>query len=40
VTVQGITLPTKRRAFMRDEHLLPIHDRLMVSIDLSDISLS
>ena len=40
VTIQGITLPTKRRAHMRDERLLPIHDRLMVSIDLSDISFS
>lgn len=40
VTVQGITLPTKRRAYMRDERLLRIHDRLMVSIDLSDISFS
>lgn len=40
VTVQGITFPTKRRAYMRDEHLMPIHDRLMVSIDLSEISLS
>ena len=40
VTIQGITLPTKRRAYMRDERLLPIHDRLMVSIDLSDISFS
>jgi hypothetical protein len=40
VTVQGITLLTKRRAYMRDERLLPIHDRLMVSIDLSDISFS
>jgi hypothetical protein len=40
VTVQGITLPTKRRAYMRDELLMPIHDRLMVSIDLSDISFS
>ena len=40
VTVQGITLPAKRRAFMRDAHLLPIHDRLMVSIDLSSISFS
>jgi hypothetical protein len=38
VTVQGITFPTRRRAYMRDEHLKPIHDRLMVSIDLSDIS--
>lgn len=40
VTVQGITLPTKRRAYMRDERLEPIPDRLMVSIDLSDISFS
>jgi hypothetical protein len=40
VTVEGITLPTKRRAYMRDDHLLPIHDRLMVSIDLSNISFS
>lgn len=36
VTVQGITLPTKRRAYMRNRDLLPIHDRLMVSIDISD----
>jgi hypothetical protein len=40
VTVQGITLPTKRRAYMRDDRLMPIHDRLMVSIDLSDIVFS
>jgi hypothetical protein len=40
VTVQGINLPAKRRAYMRDERLAPIHDRLMVSIDLSDISFS
>ena len=40
VTVQGITLPTKRRAYMRDERLLPIHDRVMVSIDFSDILFS
>jgi hypothetical protein len=40
VTVEGITLPTKRRAYMRDGRLMPIHDRLMVSIDLSDISFS
>ena len=38
VTVEGIALPTKRRAYMRDERLMPIRDRLMVSIDLSDIS--
>lgn len=40
VTLQGITLPTKRRAYMRDSSLLPIHDRLMVSIDISNVSLS
>lgn len=40
ITTQGIVFPTKRRAYMRDERLLPIDDRLMVSIDLSDISLS
>jgi hypothetical protein len=40
VTVKGITLPTKRRAYMRDQNLLPIHDRLMVSIDISDVSFS
>ena len=38
VTVQGITLPTKRRAYMRDEQLHPIHERLMVSIDISEVS--
>jgi hypothetical protein len=40
VTVQGITLSTKRRAYMRDDRCLPMHDRLMVSIDLSNISFS
>jgi hypothetical protein len=40
VTVHGIALPTKRRAYMRDSSLLPIRDRLMVSIDVLDISFS
>lgn len=40
VTVQGITLPMRRRAYMRDGSLLPIRDRLMVSIDISDVSFS
>jgi hypothetical protein len=40
VTVQGITLSTKRRAYMRNDRFLPMHDRLMVSIDLSNISFS
>ncbi len=40
VTVQGITFPTKRRAYMRDEKLLPIYEKLMVSIDISNLRLS
>ena len=40
VTVQGITLPTKRRAYMRDPSLSPIRDRLMVAIDISDVCFS
>ena len=38
LTVQGITLPTRRRAYMRDASLLPIYERLMVSIAISDVS--
>jgi hypothetical protein len=40
ITVQGITLPTKRRAYVRDEQMLPIHEKLMVSIDVSDVAFS
>lgn len=40
VTVQGITLPTRRRAYMRDDQMMPIHDKLMVSIDISDVRFS
>ena len=40
VTVQGIVFPTKRRAYMRDEKLFPIHERLMVSIDISNLQLT
>jgi hypothetical protein len=36
VSVNGIMVPTKRRAYMRDENLTPMLDTLMVSIDLSD----
>jgi hypothetical protein len=35
VSVDGIKIPTKRRAYLRDENLLPMLDTLMVSIDLS-----
>ena len=39
VEVQGIKLPTKRRAYKRDANGKPILDELMVAIDLSDIRL-
>ena len=37
VKIEGIVLPTKRLAYMRDPSLFPIRDRLMVSIDISDV---
>lgn len=37
VEVDGIRLPTRRRAYRADTDGRPIHDLLMVSIDLSDI---
>ena len=40
VAVQGITFPTKRRAYMRDDMLRPIHEKLMVSIDISNLRLT
>src|SRR5579871_2396838 len=40
VTVQGITFPTKRRAYMRNETMLPIREKLMVSIDISNIRMT
>jgi hypothetical protein len=36
-TVQGISLPTKRRAYTRGPDRRPILDMLMVSIDISDV---
>jgi hypothetical protein len=39
VVVDGITFPTKRRAYRRDADLQPIRDQLMVSIDVSNIRL-
>lgn len=35
--VDGIKVPTKRRAYLRDESLMPMLDALMVSTDVSDI---
>ena len=40
VSVDGIRIPTKRRAYLRDEDLRPILDAPMVTIDLSDLSFS
>jgi hypothetical protein len=37
VTVQGISLPTKRRAYTRGPDRRPILDMLMVAIDISDV---
>jgi hypothetical protein len=36
VNVDGIWIPTRRRAYLRDDDLSPMFDTLMVSIDLSD----
>jgi hypothetical protein len=36
VRVDGIMIPTKRRAYLRDKDLKPMLDTPMVSIDLSD----
>jgi hypothetical protein len=38
VTVQGIALPTKRRAYTRGPDRRPILDMLMVSIDIANVS--
>jgi len=40
VTVDGITLPTKRRAYTRGPDRQPILDMLMVTIDLSELKFS
>ncbi|MFU2327308.1 hypothetical protein [Pseudomonas sp. NFX98] len=40
VEAQGLRFPTRRRAYLRDENLQPLRERLMVSIDLSDFRLS
>jgi hypothetical protein len=39
-TVQGITFPTRRRAYMRDDRMAPIHEKLIVSIDISNLRLT
>jgi hypothetical protein len=36
VSVDGIKIPTRRRAYLCDENRAPMRDALMVSIDLSD----
>jgi hypothetical protein len=38
VEAQGFKMPTRRRAYVRGPDLKPVHDLLMVAIDLSDFS--
>ena len=40
VRADGISLPTKRRAYTRGPDRRPILDMLMVSIDFSDVTFS
>jgi hypothetical protein len=40
VAVEGITFPTKRRAYMKDDRKFPIHEKLMVSIDIANLRLT
>jgi hypothetical protein len=37
VEADGLLVPTRRRAYLRDERLRPIRDRLMIAIDFSDV---
>ena len=39
VSIDGIKIPTRRRVYLRDDNLMPMLDTLMVSIDLSGLSL-
>ncbi|WP_455287504.1 hypothetical protein [Cupriavidus necator] len=40
ITADGIVLPSRRRAYMRNEDLSADHSRLMVAIDLSNVRFS
>jgi hypothetical protein len=40
VRVDGISLPTKRRAYTRGPDRRPILDMLMIAIDFSDVKFS
>jgi hypothetical protein len=40
VSVGGIKIPTKRRAYLRGDDLMPIRDAPMVTIELSDLHFS
>src|SRR5579863_3488374 len=37
-TVQGITLPIRRRAYMRDKENRAMREKVMVSIDISEVA--
>jgi hypothetical protein len=36
ISIEGIKIPTKRRAYLRGDNLMPVLDAPMVTIDLSD----
>jgi hypothetical protein len=38
VEVQGLKMPTRRRAYVGGPDMKPVRDLLMVAIDLSDFS--
>jgi hypothetical protein len=40
VDVQGLKMPSRRRAYVRGPDLKPVRDLLMVAIDLSDFEFS
>lgn len=40
VSVDGLKIPTKRRAYLRDDGTTPLFDTPMVTIDLSDLRFS
>jgi hypothetical protein len=40
VDVQGLRMPTRRRAYVRGPDLRPVRDLLMVAIDLSNFEFS
>jgi hypothetical protein len=38
IEAQGLRLPSRRRAYLRGPDARPVHDMLLVAIDLSDVA--